>query len=274
MLVGNHPIQKGLCNKIEKYGALDSIILVDIFHPTKRNFKDKVKILWNRVIQRLLAYPLVSSWKHATAFYSAKYPSWPSLNLYNVDGANDPKVHECFKLLKPDLVLVSGTNLLSAETIKSVGDGRIMNLHTGLSPYVRGGPNCTHISLSLGRPDLIGNTVMWIDAGIDSGNIITSEKTSLSGNESVGELIVKNLEHGQDLYCRVVNEYLRDSKLQSVCQSDLGKGRLFLAKNWGALRSLLAIINFAFYRMGIIKASRKDSEIKTVNIVNKCYESR
>ena len=76
-----------------------------------------------------------------------------------------------------DLVVVS-EQVFKKKLIDSLKP-KILNLHTGLSPYVNGGPNCTNWCISNDRFDLIGNTVMYLNEGIDSGNIISSKKLDL-----------------------------------------------------------------------------------------------
>lgn len=147
--------------------------------------------------------------------------------------------------MRPDMVLVSGTDLLQQPLIDLMGrHGRVMNLHTGLSPYVRGGPNCTNWALALGGFDLIGNTVMWIDAGIDSGNLVATERTPLDGRETLGQLHLKVMEHAHDLYCRAYRRAADGDELPSVPQASIAKGRLFLSKDWTAGRMLEAVTNF------------------------------
>jgi hypothetical protein len=163
-------------------------------------------------------------------------------------------------------VLVSGTNLLSDATINTLPQARIMNLHTGLSPYIKGGPICTHVCLSLGRPDLIGNTVMWIDKGIDSGNILLSERTPLTGHESLGEMLIKNVEHGQALYLRAVSAYLTGRPLRAISQKEMGEGRVFLGHDWGPAKSGAAMLNYCRLRRGKLSTKRPDSAIRTVQL--------
>lgn len=45
---------------------------------------------------------------------------------------------------------------------------------------------------------------MWIDEGIDTGNIITTEQTPLRGNESLFQIHLKVMDHAHDLYLRSI----------------------------------------------------------------------
>ena len=54
----------------------------------------------------------------------------------------------------------------------------IINLHTGPSPYTRGG-NCNLYALRDGHPEWVGVTVHYIDPGIDSGELIRTAQVPM-----------------------------------------------------------------------------------------------
>ena len=147
--------------------------------------------------------------------------------------------------LRPELVVVSGTNLLSPALIKKINlYGVVLNLHTGISPYIKGGPNCTNWCFYLGRADLIGNTVMWLNEGIDSGNIIATERTIFSTKDSLLSIHIKNIEHGHDLYLRALSMVINREEVLSINQDLLSPHRLFLAKDWGLSQRVKALLNY------------------------------
>ena len=119
-----------------------------------------------------------------------------------------------------------------------------MNLHTGISPYIKGGPDCTCWCLFLKEFSLIGNTVMWLDNGIDSGNIIATEQTILNGNESLVELKIKNMKHGHDLYLRAIERFYNKIPLKNIKQSSLSPHRLFLSKHWRLKEQIISLFNY------------------------------
>ena len=129
----------------------------------------------------------------------------------------------------------------------------ILNLHTGVSPYIKGGPNCTNWCLA-NNYYLIGNTIMKLDKGIDSGAIIATECTALDGNETLFELHHKVMEHGFNLYVKVISCYVKDKvALKSIPQDNISnKGNLFYTKDWTIFKVIRAYYNFIFlYKKGI-----------------------
>ena len=132
--------------------------------------------------------------------------------------------------------------------------GKIINLHTGISPYVKGAPDSTFWCLYLKEFDLIGNTIMWINKGIDSGNIIATEQTYLNGNENLLDLKIKVMNHGHYLYLRAIEMFYNKKLLPNVSQTSFKPKRLFLSKDWGIYQQVIALYNFnRYFKPNIIK---------------------
>jgi methionyl-tRNA formyltransferase len=100
----------------------------------------------------------------------------------------------------------------------------ILNLHTGLSPYVKGGPNSTNWCIANNELYLIGNTIMWIDEGIDPGNIVTTEITEFTGDERLTDVHIKVMDHGHNLYLKAIDN-LAQGRPSSVDQKTIVKAK-------------------------------------------------
>jgi methionyl-tRNA formyltransferase len=193
---------------------------------------------------RVLARPLREAWASLQSGYACECPGWPDTDLSRVRNVNDLETFASVERHAPDLVAVSGTNLVGRRLLglPSVSQG-FLNLHTGISPYVRGGPNCTNWCLSKGWLHLIGNTVMWLDPGIDSGPLVATERTSLAGTESLAELHRKVMDHAFDLYARAIERAARGLSLSRVDQRTIAEGRVFYNAEWGLKEMRRAIRN-------------------------------
>jgi folate-dependent phosphoribosylglycinamide formyltransferase PurN len=71
---------------------------------------------------------------------------------------------------KPDVVLVFGTGILR-DPLLTEFEGRIINIHLGLSPYYRGA-GTNFWPLVNRQPEYVGATIHYLDAGIDTGAIL------------------------------------------------------------------------------------------------------
>lgn len=239
LLVGPGENQRALAARLHERTPLAHVALVSI--PAA-----KARRKWIRsLVSITFARPLRNAWARLQNGYGAEYPAWPDAPFSQHHGINSASVADLVEELRPDLAIVSGTDLLRAPIIEAIGrTGRVINLHTGVSPYIKGAPNCTNWALALGEFDKIGNTVMWIDTGIDSGPIIATERTPLDGSESLYGLHRKVMDHAHDLLGCAVALHIAGVDLKGIPQKELGEGRLFLTRHWNAAAMAMAVLNF------------------------------
>jgi hypothetical protein len=258
MWIGNEPNQRALANKIHSLFPLHGIVT--------ESRLSKRKITLDKIRERLFLPQIGDAWRNLLNFYSEKFPNYPLVKTIDVENINSDPVYEFSK--DADLILVSGTRMIKEKKLLSLKPKiGILNLHTGLSPYVKGGPNCTNWCIANNEFHLIGNTMMWIDAGIDSGNILTTEFTTLDGNEDLDQLHLKVMEHAHDLYLRSA-KFVSEGKMQSIPQNDIAKGRTFYTKDWNYSKKKVLVENFKkleiCVKSGELLASR--SKIKAVKL--------
>jgi methionyl-tRNA formyltransferase len=233
--------QRALAHRLAEHVQIDAIILCK----QEPGANSSLPRMAGRLMRGLIGLPLRKAWFGMLDHYGRAFPDFPIGPALTVTDINDPAVFDAVRSIQPTLTIVSGTNLLKQALIETIQQsGKLINLHTGISPYVRGGPNCTNWCLATGQFGLIGNTVMWIDAGIDSGNLIATEQTPLDGAESLTDLHVKVMDHAHDLLVRCVRLLANRAHLPNVPQRDLGNGRLFLTRHWNALAAARAVANF------------------------------
>jgi folate-dependent phosphoribosylglycinamide formyltransferase PurN len=84
--------------------------------------------------------------------------------------ANDDDCRSLLARLRPDVVLISGTRILSPETLSCI-PARFINVHAGITPLFRG-VHGAFWALASGRPAECGVTVHLVDRGIDTGGIL------------------------------------------------------------------------------------------------------
>ena len=237
-IMGNDPHQFALACKLHEVHPIASAVAIAKPRATSR------RSLATRAVRRVVAGTYGRAWRRLQARYLTQYSDFPAEDKTIVTSANSHEVFEVVRRVRPDLVLVSGTDLLREEVIGEISkSGRILNLHTGISPYIRGGPNCTNWALALDRPDLIGSTMMWLDAGIDTGAIVATERTPLAVMPPLVELHWQVMEHAHDLYMRTFEMATRGQLSPGTPQASLDAGRLFLTKHWTLSMMLLGLRN-------------------------------
>lgn len=253
IFINDCPIQLALVNKISKEINIDTV-----FRSKNLSTKKKKTFLYfiKRAIRVPFELPFRFAWEKLKKTYRTKYPDMPmGVKSRNVNNINDKIVIDYIKEEKPALIIVSATTMIKKEIINEAEkiNCLILNLHTGISPYIKGGPNCTNWCLA-NNYYLIGNTIMKLDQGIDSGAIIATELTKLNGNESLSELHYKVMEHGFDLYTRVVSCYVQNRIIpKAIPQDDITtEGNLFYTKDWTIAKVIKAYYNYNFlYKKGV-----------------------
>ena len=235
---GDGPSQRALAQRIHASVPLAHVAKIRLESTGRRR-------IVRSLVSITLARSLRAAWFNMLRHYEKLFDTWPDVPSTAHRSANDPDLIELIARERPDLVLVSGTDLLKKPTLDGFAT-RVMNLHTGISPYIRGGPNCANWALALGEFDLLATTVMGIDPGIDSGAISATERTPLSGRESLKELHIMVMDHAHDLYRRAVEAFAAGRALPAVPQSTIAKGRLFLTRHWDSFAMLRAVLNHRF----------------------------
>ena len=249
-IVGDAPNQVALISKLQNIRAINHLILIKK-HDRRRSKKSIQQLLVSATIN----LPFRVAWQHLLTHYSSQY-ELPKIEISYANSANDQSVADLIKKMEPNLVLVSGTDLLHDGIINEVkSHGRIMNLHTGISPYIKGGPNCTNWAIYLNRFDLIGNTIMWLDSGIDTGDILSTERADILDGDTLITIHQKVMEHAHDLYCRCYQAFLENRTLPSVPQRNVDEGKLFLTKHWTASARIKALWNLYSYQYQFVNSS-------------------
>ena len=154
--IGIDPNQKAFANKLHKIFPISAIVSETRRTKTKYTFL----LIIEKVIEKFFLSSIGKSWWNMLKYYDDKYPKFPDTDILNVENINSQTAYDFTYIHKPDLILVSGTRLIKEKMLSINPSIGILNLHTGLSPYVKGGPNCTNWCIANREFHLIGNTII------------------------------------------------------------------------------------------------------------------
>ena len=145
-----------------------------------------------------------------------------------VENINDDPVEQFVATHNPECICVNGTNLIKRRLLDYFGDIGVplLNLHTGLSPYSRGG-NCNLFMLLEKKPELIGGTIHFIDSGIDSGRILYTFRPQVQAEDPFEYIDGKVFLEGMIALSKAISIVL-DGRSSGVKQWEDGK--LFLKR--------------------------------------------
>lgn len=107
---------------------------------------------------------------------------------------NQPQYIEEIVRLNPELIITYGCSIIEPPLIQAFPK-RIINVHLGLSPYYRGS-GTNYFPFVNNEPQFCGVTFMWIDEGIDTGEIIHQmrAKVCLGDNvHTIGNRLIKQI---------------------------------------------------------------------------------
>jgi len=116
---------------------------------------------------------------------------------------------DAVKKFNPDLMIVFGSSIIREPFLSLLEPGRFINLHLGLSPYYRGsGTNFwPFVNEEL---EFVGSTILHIDSGIDTGDIICH--------------VIPKIELGDNVHtigCKVIQESVKQiSKIISLVKQN------------------------------------------------------
>lgn len=232
---------KALAVKIANRFPVTGIVIDD--KPAKK--KRSIFSILSLVLDRLRFKEIYDAWRKLQSYYNNNFPSWPEVPQIRVPGINCEEAVSFSKEHNPALIIVSGTSLIKEKLLAVPASIGIINLHTGLSPYVKGGPNCTNWCIANNDWHLVGNTIMWINAGIDSGNIIASATVDITESDDLFNAQKLVMEQAHSLYLDVIAYLLTSSPpFTSVSQQSIGKGNLFLTKMWTVKQKINLLRNW------------------------------
>lgn len=126
-------------------------------------------------------------------------------------------VYHVIKKFKPDIMVIFGSYIIREPLLSLLPPGRIINLHLGLSPYYRGsGTNFwPFVNNEL---EYIGSTILHLDAGIDTGDIICHVRPKIESGDNVHTIGCKVIQSSVDPLIQIMEMINEGKKLNRVKQ--------------------------------------------------------
>jgi len=129
--------------------------------------------------------------------------------------------------LNPGLIALFGTSIVGKE-LMDLYPQRIFNLHVGLTGNYRGS-SCNFWPIHDRRLDLLGATIIRVNSGIDSGEILAQKSVALEENDDEQSLAAKTIILGTQLMVDAIKTWLNNALRPSYPS---GRGKLFLQKQF------------------------------------------
>ena len=109
---------------------------------------------------------------------------------------------EDLRSLKPDLCVTAAFGQILSQEVLDIAPRGNINVHASLLPRHRGAAPIAQ-ALMAGE-EVTGVTTMWMDAGIDTGDILMQAETRIEETETCGELTARLSLMGAELLIRTL----------------------------------------------------------------------
>ncbi|MGN6267667.1 MAG: formyl transferase [Ginsengibacter sp.] len=128
----------------------------------------------------------------------------PENKIIKVTSVNSSECIEALRKMKPELIIVCGTRIISKSVLESL-PVKFMNIHAGITPKYR---NVHGGYWAIVNDDVenCGVTVHLVDEGIDTGTIIYQQKIPVTKRDNFATYPVLQLAEGIIYLKRAIND--------------------------------------------------------------------
>lgn len=131
------------------------------------------------------------------------------LPVWQPPKVKDPSFLETLSSLKPDMIVVAAFGQLLPKTILDCPSLGCLNIHPSLLPQYRG---AAPLNWSIIRGETkTGVTIMLLDEGMDSGDILNQEETPIGDMETCGELHDRLAKLGAALLIKTIDQVVSET---------------------------------------------------------------
>lgn len=184
-------------------------------------------LLWRKINRWLRDRKRYTGNKEAQFFFGDRTPRLERNDLrIEVPHINHPDVLKIVEKHQPDLIAVFGTSLIKGELLEK-GRLGIVNLHGGLSPEYRGA-DCTFWALHNEEPEKVGCTIHYINAGIDTGDLIAHVSPEIKPTDDELTLFWRAVADSTEVFQELLDRLEKGEKFGA---SQTAKGRLYQVKD-------------------------------------------
>ena len=146
-------------------------------------------------------------------------------NLF-IQNINSKKTIDKIREYKPDIIIVFGTSILQKRIINFCKKTQLVNLHGGDPQKYRGLDSHLWCLYHKDFKSLV-TTLHYVDAGIDTGDIIETLKIKKQPKKDFNELRIRNVENCINLFLNYYKKLIQKGKI--IRKKQLKKGRYYSA---------------------------------------------
>ena len=139
------------------------------------------------------------------------------LEVYGEKNVNNPEFITKLKTINPQVIIVAAFGQILSSEILNLPEIACLNIHASLLPKYRGAAPI-HRAIIDGQKET-GITIMYMDEGMDTGDIISQKKVEIKNDDTAGSLHNRLAETGANLMLQTLTE-IKQGKMDSIAQDD------------------------------------------------------
>ncbi len=137
------------------------------------------------------------------------------VEVYQPDSLKTDEAYEFIKSREPDLIITAAYGKILPQRMLDIPKYGCINVHASLLPKYRGAAPVQYSILN--GDDVTGVTIMKMDAGMDTGDILTQVEVPIDINDHTDTLMAKLADAGRDLLLDTIGDYI-EGKITSIPQ--------------------------------------------------------
>ncbi len=131
----------------------------------------------------------------------------PAENAVHFSSVNDAACKDYLKQQNPDIVIVSGTRIITREILEST-NAVFINMHAGITPQYRG-VHGGYWALVNNDPSHCGVTIHLVDKGIDTGEVLYQSVIEITDKDNFVTYPYLQLGEGLALLRKAIEDVLQ-----------------------------------------------------------------
>ena len=131
------------------------------------------------------------------------------IEVYQPDSLKTDESYEFIKAKTPDLIITAAYGKILPQRMLDIPKYGCINVHASLLPKYRGAAPVQYSILD--GEDVTGVTIMKMDAGMDTGDILTQTEVPIDISDTTDTLMAKLADAGKDLLLNTIGDYISGS---------------------------------------------------------------
>jgi methionyl-tRNA formyltransferase len=140
-----------------------------------------------------------------------------NIPLYKIKGTKNEETTTLIQRLNPDTIFVVGWTRLIGKTILNIPRNGCIGLHASLLPKYRGRAPVNWVLIK--GEKITGNTMMILDEGVDTGDIIAQRTIPINISDSCDSLYTKVGQAGREMIKEILIK-LETNSVKRIKQND------------------------------------------------------